>query len=128
MILLLLCWIQFTGILMRSFSSMFFGEICHGISLSVALFSTWIFLHYPACFLCYSLHLIFLPLSPSLLYFLLSHSHFIYVYHVPSTIVSFETNGKMLNMISSLGNTQSILGSQSFRQVLSILKGCYGYM
>lgn len=101
---------------------------CHGISLSVALFSTWIFLHYPACFLCYSLHLIFLPLSPSLLYFLLSHSHFIYVYHVPSTIVSFETNGKMLNMIPSSGNTQSILGSQSFKQVLNMLKGCYGYM
>lgn len=75
-----------------------------------------------------SLHLIFLPLSPYLLYFLLSHSHFIYVYHVPSTIGSFETNGKMLTMIPSSGNTQSILGSQSFKQVLSMLKGCYGYM
>lgn len=67
-------------------------------------------------------------LTFSLLYFFLSHLHFVYVYHVPSTIVSFETNGKMLNIIPSSGNTQFILGSQSFKQVLDILKGCYGYM
>lgn len=125
MILLILCWIQFTGILMRSFISMFFREICCGIIFKLGFIFN---LNFPPLSSLFSL---LLPPShfPSL-----SHLLFFIFFFLIHTLClpcakhysKFWDKWQNVNMIPSSGNTQSILGSQSFKQVLDILKDVMG--